>query len=135
VVLAGGGGGSGAFAFEGPGNGGDGGEVGAAGADGTGTVDFEPVYNGGGGGGGGGYFGGGGGGGVITSGSEAGGGGGGSSDGPAGAVFESGFNDGDGAVVITYDPADQPAGCGQVPTTETTTPAAQPAVVTPRFTG
>jgi len=63
----------------------------------------------GGGGGGGGYYGGGGAGaGFVGSG---GGGGGGSGFGPAGTAFDTGVNAGDGRVLITWDPAVQPAGC------------------------
>jgi hypothetical protein len=101
-----------------------------------------------GGGGGGGYYGGGGGGSLggvgitapvqpngvdaaadpdlaVIAGASAGSGGGGSGFGPAGTVFETGVNDGDGAVVLswTVDP-----GCGAVAPAE--------AIQTPiRFTG
>jgi len=60
----------------------------------------------GGGGGGGGYYGGGGGGGG---GFRGGGGGGGSGFGPSGVVFESGVQEGNGLVTITYTPPDSTA--------------------------
>jgi hypothetical protein len=60
----------------------------------------------GGGGGGGGYYGGGGGGGGGFAG---GGGGGGSGFGPSGVVFESGVQEGNGLVTITYTPPDSTA--------------------------
>ena len=63
--------------------------------------------------------GGGGGGGDSAAGSGAGGGG--SSAGPAGTTFETGVNDGDGEVTITYEP--DPVGCPS------------PVAVAPRFTG
>ncbi|MCU0310613.1 MAG: hypothetical protein MUE36_06695 [Acidimicrobiales bacterium] len=101
--------------------GGDGG-----GGSGVPQLKGEGLWVAGGGGGGGGYFGGGGGGAATDSYGTGGGGGGGSSFGPAGTVFETGFNEGDGAVVITYDPADQPADCGPDATTSTTSTTSVP---------
>ena len=96
--AGGGGGGSqagaGAGGAGGPGD--ENGENGSAGQGGRGGGSA----NDGGGGGGGGYYGGGGGGGGDNVG---GGGGGGSGFGPAGVVFETGPQAGNGKVVITYD--------------------------------
>jgi hypothetical protein len=110
--LSGGNGGTGGLnggGDGGPGFGGDGGD-----ADGKGSFQ-------GGGGGGAGATGGGGGGSSIEL-NGGGGGGGGSSLGPAGVTFETGVQDGDGVVTITYDLA--AGGCPPVPV-----------VVAPRFTG
>jgi hypothetical protein len=100
------------------GNGGTGGaDGGADGGPGTGGDGGVGEFQGGGGGGAGVTGGGGGGSAIVING--GGGGGGGSSAGPAGSTFETGAGDGDGEVVITYDPA--------VPTC--------PIVLEPRFTG
>ena len=91
------------------------GELGQGGDGGRGNDSDD-----GGGGGGGGYYGGGGGAGAIFDGTNNGGGGGGGSGfGPAGVAFETGVQEGDGFVSITYDPALQTC----------------PIVVEPRFTG
>ena len=92
------------------------GELGQGGQGGAGTHN-----NDGGGGGGGGYFGGGGGSGDITN-DDGGGGGGGSGFGPADVAFESGVQEGDGFVSITYDPEAQSC-------------PVSPIVIEPRFTG
>ena len=63
-----------------------------------------------GGGGGGGWYGGGGGSGDIA-GDDGGGGGGGSGFGPAGVAFETGVNDGDGSLLISWDPVADPGAC------------------------
>ena len=81
------------------------GRPGTFGAGGAGGECARDICAGGGGGGGGGWYGGGGG-------SETGGGGGGSGFGPAGVVFASGVQSGDGTVRITYTP----------PVTDTTAP-------------
>jgi len=103
------------------------GELGLGGVGGDG--DFE---NDGGGGGGGGHYGGGGGAGDTeeNESDDGGGGGGGSGFGPTGVTFETGVNEGDGSVTLTWtvDP-----GCGEE--TTTTTPATQAAAVRPTFTG
>lgn len=160
VVVAGGGGGR----SNGGGNGGLGGgltggagEGAGAGGGATQSAGGTPVGNGGtgqfglggaggeglylaGGGGGGGWYGGAGGAGDPNAGNAAAGtGGGGSGYGPAGVVFESGVRTGNGQATISYDPAAQPAGCGVTPTTAipstTSTAAAQPLALAPRFTG
>ncbi len=76
------------------------GDLGVGGIGGVGEFD-----NDGGGGGGGGYYGGGGGAGDTGSTDDGGGGGGGSGFGPAGVAFETGAQEGDGFVTITYNPA------------------------------
>jgi hypothetical protein len=88
--------------------------------------------NDGGGGGGGGYYGGGGGAGDTddAESDDGGGGGGGSGFGPAGTVFETGVNEGDGGVTLTWTAE---PGCDAQPTT-TAAPAAA-AETRPRFTG
>jgi hypothetical protein len=104
------------------------GVLGAGGVGGSGDNE-----NDGGGGGGGGYYGGGGGAGDTSDAEsdDGGGGGGGSGFGPAGTVFETGVNEGDGAVTLSWTAE---PGCDETPTTPT--PSAQPAAETrPRFTG
>jgi hypothetical protein len=89
--------------------------------------------NDGGGGGGGGFYGGGGGAGDGEDTDDGGGGGGGSGFGPAGVVFETGVQEGDGVVELTWTVE---PGCDDQPTTTTTAaPAAAAATVAPRFTG
>jgi hypothetical protein len=103
------------------GAGGSGGEAGAAGSAGQGGSGGDGLDSGGGGGGGA-TGGGGGGANDADEQSGGGGGGGGSSAGPAGTVFATGVDgdaDGNGVLVISYDPA--ASSC--------------PIVVEPRFTG
>ena len=77
--------------------------AGTAGQGGTGGSSDS--FQGGGGGGGGATGGGGGGASGSGTGSNSAGGGGGSGSGPAGTVFANGVQEGDGSVVITWDPA------------------------------
>jgi hypothetical protein len=112
--------------------GGDGGEGGAgaginapSGEDGghnEGGDGATAEFQGGGGGGGGSTGGGGGGGAALNSLFGGGGGGGGEGDGPEGTKFENGGNDGDGEIVISFDP--RLDAC-----------SAQAITVTPKFTG
>ena len=99
------------------------GEFGVGGVGGVGGNES----NDGGGGGGGGFFGGGGGEGDTPGTDDGGGGGGGSGFGPSGVAFETGVQEGDGFVTISYDPA----------TDSCPPPAAAPAAIelVPRFTG
>jgi hypothetical protein len=103
------------------------GALGVGGDGGVGEFDNDS-----GGGGGGGYYGGGGGAGDTeeADSDDGGGGGGGSGFGPAGVTFETGVNEGDGSVTLTWtvDP-----GCGDTPTTSASTQPA--AAVRPTFTG
>jgi hypothetical protein len=115
---------------------------GAAGADdptaGAGALGVGGVggsgddENDGGGGGGGGHYGGGGGAGDTSEAEsdDGGGGGGGSGFGPAGTVFETGVNEGDGAVTLSWTAE---PGCDAAPTT--TAAPASAAETRPRFTG
>ncbi len=107
------------------------GELGDGGNGGAGLSE-----NDGGGGGGGGYYGGAGGAGDDDESDDGGGGGGGSGFGPAGVTFETGVQNGDGMVELTWTVE---PGCADQPSTTTTTttaaPAAAAAAVAPRFTG
>jgi hypothetical protein len=105
-------------------------EDGSLGLGGAGGIGDEE--NDGAGGGGGGYYGGGGGAGDTSNeeSDDGGGGGGGSGFGPAGVSFQTGVNDGDGAVTLTWTVE---PGCGDAPTTSASTQPA--AAVRPTFTG
>jgi hypothetical protein len=98
------------------------GDDGEFGEGGDGAGDAANVDSDGGGGGGGGWYGGGGGGGADDDADDGAGGGGGSGFGPDDTEFDTGENDGDGEVTISYDPVKDAC-------------AAVAIVVEPKFTG